>query len=385
MWGIVIVLKNMSTSKKFFFGSVVFFLITFLFWGVYNLSFRDSKSVSEESEKTSMTNKSLASKEKISVITDEPVISPVILSDDVTIQYYSKDKGHMFQIDLEGNNKKTISAKDISGLEDIIWSSSREKVLSKSTGAGETIFSYFDLDKKKGAKLDKNIKNVNFQNENKIIYSYQPSSEKASLNVADFDGKNWKKLTDLDFFGQNLEMVPNTGLVSFWNYADANYETKLYTIPLIGEERKLIFGGKFGGDFLWNFNGLSALMSSSNQKEGNQIKLGLFNFNELVYRDLNIPTFVQKCAWSKNNKTVFYALPGSIPENIVLPNDYLKSNFNTVDTFWKVDIESGEKERLIELKDLEEKFDAIDLFLNNDESILFFTNRYDGRLYRIKL
>lgn len=375
----------MSTTKKIFLGSLITFLTVFLFWGVYIISFKKSSLDSQNNSSTNTSSPKKDSQEKLTVLTEEAVISPVILSDGVTIQYYGEDNGNVFQIDLAGNNKKTISTTTLPGLEKIIWSPSKKKVLSRSTREGKAIFAYYDFEKNRGGQLATDIKNVNFQNENKIIYTFQAPSGKASLNVADFDGKNWKKLIDLDFFGQKIEPVPQTGLISFVNYPNANYESKLYTTPLIGGEQKLLLSGKFGVDLVWNSNGSNILLSSVDKPGGNQITLGLFNFKKNEYKDLKIPTFVQKCAWSKDNKTIFYALPGSIPKNTILPNDYLNDTLNTVDTFWKVDLESGEKERLIELEEIITKIDATDLFLNNDESILFFINRYDNKLYSLDL
>jgi len=75
----------------------------------------------------------------------------------------------------------------------------------------------------------------------------------------------------------------------------------------------------------------------------------------------------------------------SIPENSILPNEYDSKKFTTTDTFWKVDIATGKKTRLIELKEMSDTFDAANLFLSSEETMLFFINRKDDKLYRIKL
>jgi hypothetical protein len=98
-----------------------------------------------------------------------------------------------------------------------------------------------------------------------------------------------------------------------------------------------------------------------------------------------LPTFVSKCAWSKNNTFIFCALPGAISEKNVLPNDYLDNSFTTNDTFWKVNLKTGEKTRVIPLEELKTTYDATKLFLSHSESYLFFINRIDDKLYRIKL
>jgi hypothetical protein len=68
-----------------------------------------------------------------------------------------------------------------------------------------------------------------------------------------------------------------------------------------------------------------------------------------------------------------------------MPNDYDQEKFHTADTFWKIDTLTGEKSRIVDLNKIISSYDATDLFFNTDESILFFTNRLDGKLYRIML
>jgi hypothetical protein len=68
-----------------------------------------------------------------------------------------------------------------------------------------------------------------------------------------------------------------------------------------------------------------------------------------------------------------------------MPNDYYSNKFQTADTFWKVNVLTGEKTRLIDLNKISAKIDAKNIFLNPDESLLFFVNRIDGKLYQISL
>ena len=68
-----------------------------------------------------------------------------------------------------------------------------------------------------------------------------------------------------------------------------------------------------------------------------------------------------------------------------MPDDYQNNKFNTSDTFWKMDIATGEKERIIEAVDIKEKYDSSSLFLSATEDALYFINKRDHKLYRISL
>lgn len=205
------------------------------------------------------------------------------------------------------------------------------------------------------------------------------------MNIANPDGTGWEKITELNYKDIIIAPVPQSGLVSFWTNPDANSETVLQSVSIVGQSSKILFTGKFGVDYLWNNNGTKALLSHSDAKGGTKIRLAVINDQGGEYKNLEMPTFVTKCVWTRDNKTVYCALPGSIPESAILPNDYYVGKFNTTDTFWKVNTQTGEKERIVALDKIQGSFDASTLFLNYDESILFFVNKSDGKLYRADL
>jgi hypothetical protein len=179
--------------------------------------------------------------------------------------------------------------------------------------------------------------------------------------------------------------VPQTSLIAFWNEADAYTPTTLQTVPIFGGEVKTIFKDKFGTDYLWSPDGSRLLISHLNERQGKTFQLAIANEQGGEYQALQIPTFISKCVWSDDGKYVYYALPLSIPENAILPNDYMAKKFNTTDTFWKLDVKSGKKTRLIEPKEINGNYDATDLFLAKNNTILFFINRLDNKLYRLDL
>jgi hypothetical protein len=92
---------------------------------------------------------------------------------------------------------------------------------------------------------------------------------------------------------------------------------------------------------------------------------------------------VKKCVWSTDSKSLFCALPGNIPETSILPNDWQEGKLQTTDTFWKIEVATGEKERLIEIEKISGSFDVLEPFLSQDEKTLFFSNKADGKLYRL--
>ena len=381
----------MSLLKKIFFLSLFILGVSLLFWGVYNLSFKSNTptTTAVDNAPTKKTNSDIkAGTEKISPASQTAVIAPTLSPDGNSLDYFSAQSGQLLQADFYGETQKTLSQQKISGLSDAFWSVDKLKVILETHATNNTSsFSFYDTATGTITPLKKNLDQVVWQtNANRILYKYYDATTKTrTLNVSDPDGSNWTKIADLPYQNVSIAQIPRTGLVSFWNSGDAYIQTNLQTVPLIGGATKTLSTNGFGADYLWDAAGDRTLVSHTNSKGGFQMGLGIMNANGGEYRNLDIPTFITKCVWSKDGRTVFYALPGDIPNNSILPNDYNAGKFQTTDTFWKVDTQTGEKTRLVEISDINGQYDASQMFLNQSESLLFFVNKIDGKLYKIAL
>ena len=56
----------------------------------------------------------------------------------------------------------------------------------------------------------------------------------------------------------------------------------------------------------------------------------------------------------------------------VLPNDWQEGKVRTSDTFWKMDVSTGKKERLVDPEKIDGSYDVLYPFLSQDEKSLFF-------------
>ncbi len=384
----------MVLIKKIFFLSLVFLILSLLFWGVYKLSFSHSTVNSKEKLQSKKDNISVEEKKKllkidkakIVAIVNDSVLNPVITQDGLAINYFSEKDHKFYQIDLDGSNKKDLFSQKFFKLTQFFWSPDRLKIILKFQDSKNPL-AYLNIQTQKITPISKEIDAIAWNTlSDKIYYKfYNPQNKEKSLNIANPDTSHWKELTKLKYRYISLAQVPKTGLVSFWNRGDAYQKTNLQTVSLLGEKAQTIFQNTYGTDYLWSPLGNKILFSHTDTKGGHKIMLAVMNSNGGEYTNLNIPTFISKCVWSKDERFIYYTLPGGIDDTAVLPNDYTSNKFNTMDTFWKVDLQTGEKTRLLDLKDIEQKYDATQLFLNKDESLLFFLNRIDQKLYKINL
>lgn len=394
----------MSLSKKIFIISSVLLASVLFFMGIYNISFKEKSSVSstnkpaEESPATDASGKNTLEKivekvgfsknnNRIYSLSDEAVVAPSVTDDGEKISFYTRANGSVYKVFLNGEGKELYNSNNFSGLENISWSTDRSKVISRFNNNGKIEYSTYDYNIKKGFKLASGVEYAIWGNlGDQIFYKYTDSKTgKRTINISNYDGSNWKKIADISMNDAWLMPVPQSSFVSFWNSPNSFNETSLNLVSTIGGEIRKIFSGRFGADYSWSPNGTKALVSYVESKGGAKIWLALINNNGGEFQNLNIPTFVSKCAWSKDSKTIYYALPTFSSENYVLPNDYQSGKISTADTFWKMDSASGKSERIVEVKDINNSYDASNLFLSPSEDILFFTNKKDGKLYGINL
>ena len=390
--------------KKLFIFSTVILLFSVASFLAYNFvlkkdnigkisSEEKSAKISKTTEKENSVNekkvKPIEAVGKIELLTNNPVLFPVIDETAKKIKYYDDDqKKGFWEISFDGSFKKKIINENFSSLNVVIWSPDKKQAVLKIAG---DFYNYNYGEEPK--KIKDSIKYLVWSNlGDKIIYKYFNSTAKnPTLNISNSDGSDWKKLADIEDIADNriiIATVPQSSLVSFWVIPDAQKENTLNIVSIAGGGNiEKIVEGKFGADYLWSPKGEKFLVSSISEKGSDNmiLEIGTLDDKGENLIDLKFPTLVSKCVWSKDSQLIYCALPSGIPENSVIPNDYNDKKFFTEDSFWKIDTETGKKERLVELEDINEKIDATNLFLSPNEDILFFINRRDGKLYRIVL
>jgi hypothetical protein len=380
----------MSLLKKIFFFCLFLFVLSLLLWGVYNFSFNSDGQTSSPAGPAASSdgkNKPAAASSTLTTVTSEAILAPILAPNGQSIKYFSKSGNGLYEINPDGGNKNTLDSQNFPGLVNAFWSPEQTAAILQFSKNNQTSFAYKDFSTHQETPLKNNLDRVAWQtNADRIFYKYyDPKSGSRTLNVADPDGSHWTKLADLPYRNLSIAQVPKSSLVSFWNTGDAFSQTLFQSVSVLGGTPKTILANVYGADYLWDDAGDSVLVSHTDSQGGHKMQLAAMNYNGGEYHDLDINTLVSKCAWSSDGKTVYYALPGNIPASAILPNDYNNGQFNTTDTFWKVDVRTGQTSQLIDPKNIRQNFDATDLFLNQDESALFFLNRADGKLYKLTL
>ncbi len=377
-------------AKKIFFFSLGFLVLILIFLGAYNLAFKNNvnnpvadpakKTASQDSGAPQFTPEGMA---------ENPVNEAVLgatIGDDNMLYYYSIDDQSLKKATLEGKNK-TILLSNLPGeVMRLLWSTKKDKVLLLLQQGDTPLWYFSHLGNKTLVPLKSEISRLSWDNfGEKIFYQYtDPLTGDRSLNMANADGSEWKRLTNLgaqDFF---LAAIPSSSAVSFWNRPRAHEPSLLKSISTTGESLKTLVSGVFGGDYLWSPNGERVLYQGNEDSKGKGISLHIME-SDGETKSLSIPTIISKTVWSKDSRALYYALPGGLPDGTLFPDDYNEKNLHSRDTFWKIDLDTGKKTRIVNLKESTQSLDSTDLFLPVSEDALYFTDRATKRLYRISL
>jgi len=389
----------MQMTKKIFAISTLLLVLVIGAIFAYNFLFKKPVSQTDEPETAKITAegklngtdpgaKTGEEKASIQAVSEEPVFGATLSPDGKYLYVFSAENGQLNQLDLSGQLEKVLSTEKFQNIRKITWNKSKNKAIIKTEPApGKTKFLYFDIAGKKVSVLKENIDSVSWSNlGDKIIYKhYDPQTKKRTINTADPDGSNWRVLGEFDHQGVEIASVPGSSDVSFWPSPNAFTPATLVSISFSGENRKDLFKDRYGVDVIWSPDGSRAALSASDQKGGHKIDLLVMNRQGGEIQSLLFPTFASKCVWSSDSKVLYCAMPGDISDSAVLPNDWQEEKASTADTFWKIDAASGKKERLVDPEKISGSFDVLNPFLSQDEKTLFFTNKADGKLYKLSL
>lgn len=377
--------------KKIFVTSLGFFLVVLFLWGLYFLTFSKTESLPNQTQPDNKSDLDLGNEGSVAKtgsmesITDTPIISPVI-SPSGAIRYFEKNTGYAWEINPETKEKKLLVEKKTAAMLAAAWSSDTSTALIKTQSSAGSRFWYSHMLADQAIALKPGMRYAVWDSiSEKILYTFTDSSSKTSINVSDPAGNNWRTLAAITSDRFVLSAIPRSSYVSFWEPAQNTRMSELFTLNIAGGEAKKIYSGKYGADYLWSPDGEHVLVSFAPEKSGSKILLGVMNKFGGQFNTLNTPTLVSKCAWKKDGIYVICALPTSIPQSAIMPDDYMNGNVQTTDTFWTINTQTGESKRSVELKSIASSFDASQLFLSPNEDVLYFVNKKDGLLYKTRL
>ncbi len=218
--------------------------------------------------------------------------------------------------------------------------------------------------------------------QDRIFYLEKTIDGQTSGYLANWDGSG-RSLLFSSPLTEWLVTWPASNAIALQTRASSEVEGALYLIDPSTKRDQLVFSG---------IPGLSAVVSSSGRKtlySGNSsqgLAFGVYSLAEGVFDRLPVNTLAEKCTWSRDNVTVFCAVPTSLL-TAAWPEAWYGGELSLADNIWKIDTETKQGEIVYNpsIARLGQEIDGTNLFLNQTETTLFLTNKLDQKLWALNL
>ena len=317
-----------------------------------------------------------------------------------TALYMERATGHIYKINLDGTNKIRLSNATVPKSFEAKWSYKSDKMavryfedpapgsikltvktflasigqLLKATSTSETEL--------KGLALPSTISEIAVSpTDDKVFYLNNLGNDLTEGVVADFSNKNQKKIFELPFGEFNISWPTKDNIVLLTK-PSAKAEGYLYFLDSKTGALTRILGGIKGLMAVVSLDGENIIFSGIS-KDGMESKI--YNMKNKTVSELGFTTLADKCAWGRKNnlpagRMVYCAVPSKTP-NSDQPDSWYQGTVSFDDGVWSKNISTGESQNILS------RFgaDIANIFINDDENYLIFTDKNDGTLWSLKL
>lgn len=319
-------------------------------------------------------------------LTREAVLSPTLSSDKTKIVFYSRIDGTIWQSNFDGSNLIQISSTKLDNLIDVIWAPDRGKTINVFEDNLGNITKYFyDFSTNKALPLNKYIQDIAWSPEsNKTAYQYYNKfTNDNNISTANPDGSGFSNI----FITRMKDLIiewPKGSELFLRERPSGLVTSSLYSLNTLSGGFIKVIPEVYGFSLKWSPDGQKILYSKTNSNGGN-ITIFTANRSGSNQKSVQVSTLAEKCIWSQDPRIIYCAIPKNIKDARLLPDDFYKGTFAADDEFWKINIETNEKIKILEDNKINEIYDAVNLFLSPEEDYLFFINKVNGLLYSIRI
>ncbi len=360
--------------KNILIGLIIAFLASLGALIAYEVYFSDEEEPSGGKEKSLLGN--------LKIISEEPALGPIV--DGQKVKYYLQNNGNVFQANFDGSDTKRISSDILEGLVKVIWSPQKDQVITFFEKENSIEKYLYDYQSQKAQLLDQNIKEISWHNrQNTIAYQYT-SQETNNISLKQFAQGPHKIISKTPLKNLLLDW-PKENKLAASTKASGLVQGFIYLIDTASGKWEKAMGGKYGLTALWSPQGDKILFSETNE-QGKKLSLKMLDLNSQKTIATEFETLAEKCVWSRDNRSIFCAVPKEIPSSSVLPDDYYKDKITFFDDIWWINLDTQETEKVFDSSGIKgEPYNISKIILSETEDHLVFLNKQDGHLYSLEL
>lgn len=323
---------------------------------------------------------------KTSIVSNDKNVSPVISGNNLIS--FNPDDGSFYKLNLNTNEKNLLTNDTFKGASDIIWAPTNDKAVIEFPDGSNIVY---DFNKDKQYVLPKNWYDFSFQKDgNKLAFMIDSNTyENRWLAVSNIDGSG---LTGIEPLGNNADKVdvmysPNEQMIALSRTGDpvGMFQQSVLLIGLNGENFNDLKVEGRGYHPIWTPSGDKVVYDAYNQDTGYRPNLWVVNATSdnagTGSRSLGINTWVSKCGFSSDGKSLYCAVPKEMPEGAGMFPEMMDDG-KIADDIYVVNIYTGYK-KLIAKPDKDITISKV--FLSSEDSILYYQEKSSGNIYSIKL
>lgn len=315
--------------------------------------------------------------QKLIRLTDFSVVSPSLNPAENRVMFYKKDGGDLFSVGFQGGTPEKTAPVTVVGLTEAIWSGGRDRAAVFYLG-DNSLKGFLHIGTSSIAVLPSGIIGFSWSPDGKSLAYLVAKDGLANLVIADAAGRNPKTVFRTPVADAQITWV-SPDKIAFITAASGLAEGFIFAYSRSTGAFTRIFGPVFGLQSQWSPDG-SRLLLSRSDRGGKAVAAGAYDTAKKQYRALDVATLAEKCAWS-DAKELYCAVPRDIPATVLLPDDYLRGEYNSSDRMVRLDADRGQTQDVFN----EGAFDMSDILVTKDKKYLFFVNRIDGALWSLRL
>jgi hypothetical protein len=319
-------------------------------------------------------------------IIDERVAFATLSQNKEKILFFNKDEGEFFQSDLNGENQERITNAGFVDLVDVKWSSGKQSaVLTFAASDGVERLISFNFSDQTFNDLGSNVAEAAISPDgNEIVYLFEDEENNVSnISSAAADGSKWKILQPYGNDTIDLEWTsPFRFLVG--EEPTSYTQTSLGSLSVTGDDAQTIVADAFGLTYKVSPDG-NTIIYTVGSSRSDEVYLYATDINGSFHQDLEIATMAHKCAFAEDNITVFCGVPQRGNLDYVVPDDYLEGNMVTNDSFYQINTQTGDKQRLGGASEFGAVYDIFNPVVSPTGRSVFFKRQQDENMYALIL
>ncbi len=298
-----------------------------------------------------------------------------------SIRYVEKATGHVYQMYLDTNVEGKISNSTIPGVYETIFSGDGSSIIYRYPSSDNKSITSFlaTLRGGKSSFLSSDIMDISLSPDKTKFFSIIKNSNGVVGTIKYFDSTKTNQIFT-SAFSEWLPQWVTEQKIYLTTKPSYRVEGSVFNLNTTNGTLSKIFGGIKGLTTLANNNGEVVLYGAS-LEEGP--KLNVFNIKDHTSTDLDKYGLPEKCVWSSDNINVYCAIPNTVI-GTQYPDSWYQGLVSFDDRFVKINTNTKESSTLANSGD-ETPVDGTKLFLNKDESKLFFINKKDSTLWSLEL